>query len=355
MARGLYKITNTRNGKFYIGSSIDTRKRFKQHKRSLKGKTHHNKHLQYSWNKYGADAFVFHVIEIIPKWESLETAEDIWLTRHVGKEHCYNVGTSAKAPMRGATHSDKVKAKISTKVQEVLADGKGGHFVPSKETRKRMSDSLQGNQCAKGVKRSDEEKEAIKKRMLGNTIWKGKHHTNETREKLGKKLIEVTTGKEFAVMNDAVKFYKMANLVTILRSIETGQPISKGPNSGLLFAYESEPLPAVVKHEDYPTTRAEATRTGATHYFTGKPCGRGHVAIRVVKGACTDCQKEDWAKDNAKKKGSVKSEAAKEAGRRYYQKNKETVKARALNRSKEDKRRYNRTHKQKLRNLQTSP
>ncbi len=41
-----------------------------------------------------------------------------------------------------------------------------------------------------------------------------------------------------------------------------------------------------------PGTRAEAKAVGATHYFTGKPCKRGHIAKRLAstKG-CVECQR----------------------------------------------------------------
>ena len=90
---------------------------------------------------------------------------------------------------------------------------------------------------------------------------------------------------------------------------------------------------------DYPKTRAEAKATGATHYFTGKPCSRGHIAPRKTKGCCVECMKEDWTIDNNKRKEKPKSEAAKAAGRRYYERNKEMVIARAAARPAEEKRR----------------
>lgn len=37
------------------------------------------------------------------------------------------------------------------------------------------------------------------------------------------------------------------------------------------------------------TTRAEAIAKGARHYFTGKPCRRGHIAPRVLLGKCGTC------------------------------------------------------------------
>ena len=97
---------------------------------------------------------------------------------------------------------------------------------------------------------------------------------------------------------------------------------------------------------EYPNNRSEAKKTGATHYFTGQPCSRGHIALRKTKGTCIECMKEDWKIDNEKRKEKPKSEAAKEAGRRYYEKNKEAVKARANARPKEEVNQYKKKYKQ---------
>lgn len=65
MKSGIYKITNTVNGKFYIGSSADIDKRWYDHKRELTLNVHTNPKLQHSWNKHGKDKFVFDVIEVV--------------------------------------------------------------------------------------------------------------------------------------------------------------------------------------------------------------------------------------------------------------------------------------------------
>jgi 5-methylcytosine-specific restriction endonuclease McrA len=97
---------------------------------------------------------------------------------------------------------------------------------------------------------------------------------------------------------------------------------------------------------DYPTTRKEAKETGAKYYYTGLPCSRGHTALRKTKGSCVECMKEDWVIDNEKRKLKPKSEAAKKAGRKYYEQNKEMVKARASARPQEEKVRHKQKHKQ---------
>lgn len=46
-----------------------------------------------------------------------------------------------------------------------------------------------------------------------------------------------------------------------------------------------------------------------THYFTGKPCKRGHVSNRFVSnGECVDCRREDqrkWVSNNREKDRAV--------------------------------------------------
>jgi hypothetical protein len=95
----------------------------------------------------------------------------------------------------------------------------------------------------------------------------------------------------------------------------------------------------------YPTTRKEAKATGATHYYTGEPCKHGHIALRKTKGACVECLKIEWREDNERRKTLPKSEAAKEAGRKYYERNREIVKARAAARPLKDKQRWKKAHK----------
>jgi len=71
-----------------------------------------------------------------------------------------------------------------------------------------------------------------------------------------------------------------------------------------------------------PKSRGEAKAAGAKYYYTGEPCSRGHIAPRKTKGCCIECMKEDWTTDNARRAGKPKTEASKEAAKRYYEKNK---------------------------------
>jgi hypothetical protein len=98
---------------------------------------------------------------------------------------------------------------------------------------------------------------------------------------------------------------------------------------------------------NYPKTRKEAIALGVKFYFTGEPCKHGHIALRKTKGACVECLKLEWKGSNEKRALLPKSNAAKDAGRRYYEKNKEQVKARAAARPAEEKGRWKKAHKAK--------
>jgi len=62
----IYQIKNKVNGKFYVGSAHDYRKRWYQHEHALNSNCHGNQHLQNAWNKYGRENFEFSILEVVP-------------------------------------------------------------------------------------------------------------------------------------------------------------------------------------------------------------------------------------------------------------------------------------------------
>lgn len=96
MKSGIYKITNIKNGKFYIGSSKDIEFRWSEHKKHLNGNYHINKKLQNAWNFYGKENFSFDVLETVNECDLL-VKEQFYLNMfkpHM-KEIGYNINPSA--------------------------------------------------------------------------------------------------------------------------------------------------------------------------------------------------------------------------------------------------------------------
>ena len=60
---GIYKITNTITGDFYIGSSKDIKRRWREHKWPSKWNECPNNPMYQDMQKYGLDKFEFQVIE----------------------------------------------------------------------------------------------------------------------------------------------------------------------------------------------------------------------------------------------------------------------------------------------------
>ena len=85
MKNVIYKIRNVVNGKFYVGSTVDSRVRFQTHRRNLKKGKHQSPHMQAAWNKYGEDCFKFEVVEVVESSENLLVAEQKWLDEHAGE------------------------------------------------------------------------------------------------------------------------------------------------------------------------------------------------------------------------------------------------------------------------------
>ena len=87
---GIYKILNTKNGKFYIGSSTNLRKRLYEHFRELNLKIHNNKSLQNDWIKYGKEGFKFKIVQLID--DSNYTNEQLrdLETKYIRETKCYD-------------------------------------------------------------------------------------------------------------------------------------------------------------------------------------------------------------------------------------------------------------------------
>lgn len=91
---GIYKITNIKNNKVYIGQSTNIKQRWALHKSELRHKYHENIYLQNAWNKYGEDNFDFSIVEECDNDKDiLDDRETFWINyyRSFDRENGYNI------------------------------------------------------------------------------------------------------------------------------------------------------------------------------------------------------------------------------------------------------------------------
>ena len=110
MTCGIYIIKNVKDGKMYVGKSVNIEKRWVEHIRALKRGDHGNNYLQHVFNLFGIDIFKHATIKECEK-EDLNKKELFYISK-----------LNSKAP-NGYN----------------LTDGGEGLFNPSNEARQNMS------------------------------------------------------------------------------------------------------------------------------------------------------------------------------------------------------------------------
>ncbi len=116
---GVYEIRCIPNGKFYIGSAVNLRERWRNHIYNLNIGNHRNILLQNAWNKYGEHAFVFTILEFVERGNLLQV-EQRWIdkTRCTDKKIGFNLYPIAGSP--GETHAQVWKGFIDPEGREVI-------------------------------------------------------------------------------------------------------------------------------------------------------------------------------------------------------------------------------------------
>jgi group I intron endonuclease len=187
---GIYEILNTVTDKRYVGSAQNFIKRWREHLKGLKAGRHHSRHLQSSWDKHGAEAFVFQPILYCEPAELLEY-EQLCIDE---MNSAYNICRVAGST-RGTVKSTECRQKISEKAKGREWTEEQRVKITAAMTGRKMSEDfcekLRGNQYAKGSKHTDEWKAANAERMRGQKRPKDAEYRRKISEALkGRKLSE---------------------------------------------------------------------------------------------------------------------------------------------------------------------
>lgn len=193
----IYKITNTTNGKIYIGQTVQrVSQRWRSHKQAAEnGK---QLHLYFAMRKYGVDNFTLEHIATADNKEWGDYFERLYILIYntLNPEFGYNMTTGGE----GALHREENKIKIGVKSKEWWQDP---------ENKKRASASRKGLLVGErnpmfgrhdlGTPHTEETKQHLREQKLAayadpeykariSAANVGKHHTEEGRANISKGL-----------------------------------------------------------------------------------------------------------------------------------------------------------------------
>lgn len=240
MARGIYKIINVINNKFYVGSAEDFTRRKRVHWWMLRRGTHANKHLQAAWAKYGEQAFTFVIVEELSDEVDILTAENVWLKEHVGKDYCYNLATDATAPTTGWSrdknpmwgktfnHTEEAKTKIA-----IASKAR----IQTEEEKAKRRKSMRGHHVSASTKAK------ISATLSGEgNYWFGKKRPDHG-AKVSRRVVAISPAKK-TLQYDSIQALREASGMkppTINRALKSGAPLKRGPYKGWTFEYLDTP------------------------------------------------------------------------------------------------------------------
>jgi len=233
-----YIATNTKTGKFYIGSTKNFERRKSQHlKRKVKWP------FQSSLRKNPED-FIWHVVE-----DSLDEPrfEQILLDMYFGTELCYNLSPKADRPpgFKGGRHTEEFKRSITGEKSPLFGVPK------TQEHKKKISVANSGENHPHygrtgekhplfGVPQTEAQKKAQSEKMSGEKNPQygrtGALHHNS------KAIIAIKpdgTELHFGGVNEAARELGIGSGALSGRYLKTGHSPTKGKFKGWRFAYEN--------------------------------------------------------------------------------------------------------------------
>lgn len=141
---GIYKITNTITGDFYIGSSKDIKRRWESHKWPSTWKNCPNNPMYLDMQKYGVDSFEFQILAEVETDKLKETEQQFIETLKPAYNNYYANGLDIERRKKACNKYQKSdKGKKSRK----KANNKYQKSDKGKESQKKACNKYQNQLC----------------------------------------------------------------------------------------------------------------------------------------------------------------------------------------------------------------
>lgn len=220
---GVYSILSKACGRLYVGSTVNFRNRWKQHKTDLRRKVHRSSKLQDAWLLYGEDNFSFTILEVVPDRSMIYLREQFWLDFLDAADRGFNT-----------LHLVDPTAKWAEGRRAAMSAKRMGHTV-SEETREKLRQANLGKKTHTAESKAKLSAWNAGKKMSPDAIartaaaWTGRKHSVASRVKMSE-----TRKKMFAdgTLKSPLKGRKLppetiAKLTGLRRSKETRAKVSQ--------------------------------------------------------------------------------------------------------------------------------
>lgn len=249
MNSGIYKITCSVNGRFYIGSSSDIKQRWRVHRWHLRRGGARSPHMQRSWDKYGEQSFIFEIIEFVETHRLVEREQYYFDVLKPFGSRGFNV-----APVAGVTRGHKRTReqiektasknrgrKLSAERRKQLSEAGRGRKATeetrrklrarkmSPETREKMRQARLANNWQRGKPMNDRQRAALSHQKGEKHPWWGRKHSEDSKRKVSmsksSSVVQIdAVGNQIMVWGtarDAAAFFGLRDACTIYRSIKS--------------------------------------------------------------------------------------------------------------------------------------
>jgi group I intron endonuclease len=175
--KGIYAIRHIESGRCYVGSSVNFSRRWIEHRRKIKAGTHPARHMLHAFQKYGADAFAFVILEecdVSSEATRIER-ENHWMSV---LKPVFNVAPVAGSVL-GLKRSDEAKANMSKAQKGRVSNLRG---IPRTQS---VKDAI--GAAHKGRSKTDEHRANLSASLMGRIgPRKGVTLSEETKAKISR-------------------------------------------------------------------------------------------------------------------------------------------------------------------------
>lgn len=264
----IYKIINTENGNFYIGSTIEPHKRELRHFRELKGGKHHSVYLQRAYNKYGRNAFIFKIAKKLV----LENEEELRLLEERYIKYCWKSG----------------------KLYNMSQQGSGGDLISYHPNINSIKEKHSENSRMRWESKSEEEKQAYSEKMRGEgnpnygNRWneKQKEHISQKLKEYYKNHDNFIKGKTLEEAYGEEKSKKIKGILSKYASEKIGD---KNPFYGRHHSEETKKKLSEARKGNIPPNAKKVEYNGVIYESAGVCARELNMSQMTV---CYRCRKE---------------------------------------------------------------